>query len=641
LPNPIGVDDLQALVVTGPDGDPYVQLTSRRALSEPALSFLVRLTWDEGRLVREYSVLLDPPALAHSAPLDSEPEAPALPAAPAQAVAPRPARSQPTPPPPSGAQSTEALAGASEAGERSYGPVRRGENLSRIALENYPEHRANLAHMVRVLFRRNRHAFVHDDPNLLMQGSTLVLPGRVEMDRAVARLAAEKPTRLAAAPDSPDAAGADPAPAAPSALPQEYGPVQRNETLYEIAEQLVGDRRTGVHELMQRIHERNPDAFIDGDADLLKEGAVLEIPSATVTGLARAEPENAPPAPADERLRQEHEDVRQLLGALREELTREREHQLELQERFALVEERLQALWIVLDDAKDYREPAGPTIEHPSNTPGARTTPADAEPTQAQAAEATVREESPVPPDENHPSPAGTATAPAPSASIARTTSPPSPAASTAGAPDPSMGQTESAPPPEPPAQTVSRARERSGSGLGELLRELPKQVAIVLSLWLLIVIGLQWRNRNKLTPEEDLADRRRQQAQSVKQRLARLRERHNEGYNRNKQPSDQRSKPADAMETQRWNAKRLAQEAAIYFSYGEHERAMECIEEAIALEPAWIGNRVLKLRILEGLGRKEEARTLARRLMEQAQHLPKDLRAYVEEISRGKHRAA
>ena len=38
----------------------YIQVTSRDSIREPILSFTLELTWAEGHLIREYSVLIDP-----------------------------------------------------------------------------------------------------------------------------------------------------------------------------------------------------------------------------------------------------------------------------------------------------------------------------------------------------------------------------------------------------------------------------------------------------------------------------------------------------------------------------------------------------------------------------------------------------
>jgi pilus assembly protein FimV len=47
----------------GPNG-PVVQVRSRSPITEPFLTFLVEATWSSGRLLREYTVLLDPPTYA-------------------------------------------------------------------------------------------------------------------------------------------------------------------------------------------------------------------------------------------------------------------------------------------------------------------------------------------------------------------------------------------------------------------------------------------------------------------------------------------------------------------------------------------------------------------------------------------------
>ena len=38
----------------------YIQVSSKYIIREPILSFTVELAWAEGRLIREYSVLMDP-----------------------------------------------------------------------------------------------------------------------------------------------------------------------------------------------------------------------------------------------------------------------------------------------------------------------------------------------------------------------------------------------------------------------------------------------------------------------------------------------------------------------------------------------------------------------------------------------------
>lgn len=38
----------------------YIKITSREVIREPFLNFLLELHWSKGRLIREYSLLIDP-----------------------------------------------------------------------------------------------------------------------------------------------------------------------------------------------------------------------------------------------------------------------------------------------------------------------------------------------------------------------------------------------------------------------------------------------------------------------------------------------------------------------------------------------------------------------------------------------------
>lgn len=49
-------------------GRRYLEISTDRPLNEPFIDMLVELSWASGRLVREYTFLLDPPDLASKAP---------------------------------------------------------------------------------------------------------------------------------------------------------------------------------------------------------------------------------------------------------------------------------------------------------------------------------------------------------------------------------------------------------------------------------------------------------------------------------------------------------------------------------------------------------------------------------------------
>ena len=57
---PAFLDDLRFTPVINPEGKSVLRVTSSQPLSEPFVKFLVQVMWPNGRLLRDYSVLLDP-----------------------------------------------------------------------------------------------------------------------------------------------------------------------------------------------------------------------------------------------------------------------------------------------------------------------------------------------------------------------------------------------------------------------------------------------------------------------------------------------------------------------------------------------------------------------------------------------------
>ena len=161
-----------------PDGSHVIRVLSSRPVEEPFLDLLIELTSSSGRVQREYTVLLDPPALRQPAevmpPVAGRAPATATPlpapAAAAPAVAPAPAAR----PAPAAAPASAPAAAAPASGEKSY-KVKSGDTLGRIAAENKPVS-ANLDQMLVALFQANPNAFVGNNMNRLVAGSTLAIP---------------------------------------------------------------------------------------------------------------------------------------------------------------------------------------------------------------------------------------------------------------------------------------------------------------------------------------------------------------------------------------------------------------------------------------------------------------------------------
>jgi hypothetical protein len=64
LERPFHLTRLRFEVATKDDGSEYIKVTTDDPVREPFLNFLVDVDWPRGRLMREYTILLDPPVFA-------------------------------------------------------------------------------------------------------------------------------------------------------------------------------------------------------------------------------------------------------------------------------------------------------------------------------------------------------------------------------------------------------------------------------------------------------------------------------------------------------------------------------------------------------------------------------------------------
>ena len=60
-------DLIKFRLVEGKDGIPVIEVTSQAPIKEPLLDFILEVNWPDGHLMREYTVLLDPPAATREA----------------------------------------------------------------------------------------------------------------------------------------------------------------------------------------------------------------------------------------------------------------------------------------------------------------------------------------------------------------------------------------------------------------------------------------------------------------------------------------------------------------------------------------------------------------------------------------------
>ena len=195
--NPL-LNQLRLELVPGSGGNYTVHVSSAQAVNEPYLDLLLELSWAGGRVLREYTMLLDPPGLQHApeivapgataaAAAPGSPEAPAAPAAPAQnATTPPAAVPQQTAPVPAAAREPVKPAEAPTVRATAPAPapkpapaaavkVKSGDTLGQIASANKPAG-ASLDQMLIALLRANPQAFIDSNINRLKSGAELSLP---------------------------------------------------------------------------------------------------------------------------------------------------------------------------------------------------------------------------------------------------------------------------------------------------------------------------------------------------------------------------------------------------------------------------------------------------------------------------------
>ena len=155
---PAALSRARVTIEQSPNRPPQLKVTTTQAVNEPYLDLIVEVNWATGRVVRNYTFLLDPPGVGEMQAV--EPTAPVR----AAAAPTRSARATPAP----------ATSGA-QAGETGTYTVRRGDTLSKIAKTYKPEN-VSLEQMLVALFRSNENAFDAKNMNRLRTGQILTIP---------------------------------------------------------------------------------------------------------------------------------------------------------------------------------------------------------------------------------------------------------------------------------------------------------------------------------------------------------------------------------------------------------------------------------------------------------------------------------
>jgi pilus assembly protein FimV len=203
------------------DGRDVLLVHSTDAIPEPFVTFLVEVNWSRGRLMREYTVLLDPPVYTPGERASSA----------APVAAPVGAPTSPTP-----------------------APARKAPSVAVSPLPSSPSPSSASPLPAAPAATPSRSARA----------------SRTHTPRAAA--VASAPAPVSAAPSAPS----EPAEAAGTATSYR---VAKGDTLTKIARSLHADSRAAIDQTMIAVYRANPDAF-GGNINILRSGAVLRLPGA-------------------------------------------------------------------------------------------------------------------------------------------------------------------------------------------------------------------------------------------------------------------------------------------------------------------------------------------------------------------------
>jgi pilus assembly protein FimV len=279
IERPAFLSQLKFEVMSNPGGTPFIQVSSPQPITEPFLNFLIEVNWPNGRLLREFTVLVDPPVLTDTPPVAvtapaaqagvdavgivvdevaadrMRAEAEARGAAAAAAAEPVVAEA---PSVPAGGIEIPTPGMARAEAERESAPV---------TLPSAPEPAVEDAAADAV-------AAVDAPPAEVTEAPVeTVRPEPTRREQPVRRPEPEPVAEAAAEPSDVRDTGRGESEAAAGDFSHK---VQANDTLWEIAMN-SRPKNVSVPQMMIALLENNPEAFVDNNINNLKRGAVLRL----------------------------------------------------------------------------------------------------------------------------------------------------------------------------------------------------------------------------------------------------------------------------------------------------------------------------------------------------------------------------
>jgi pilus assembly protein FimV len=161
-----------------------IKVTTRTPVKEPFLNFIVELNWPNGRILREYTLLLDPPIFEKNTASTMQQSSTTSPprqtsnenTANAESTTPRSSYTAP--------ESTQANFNGT-----SYGPVSSNDTLWSIASKVRPNNSVSIHQTLVAIYRANPDAFAQGNINNLLKGKVLNIPDQSSIQNVPKRAA--------------------------------------------------------------------------------------------------------------------------------------------------------------------------------------------------------------------------------------------------------------------------------------------------------------------------------------------------------------------------------------------------------------------------------------------------------------------
>jgi pilus assembly protein FimV len=314
IDRPALLTELKFAIQQREDGTYYINVTSRSPVREPFLNFLLEMNWQNGRMLREYTMLLDPPTQVRKQPsvVEAPPTVAAAEMAQQEAAEPEASPFVEMPP--------EAVVEAEPSVVDIPLPEAEPELAAAAAVAAVPDEEplvvepvaeeAPIAAEVPVLSEEGQilEAAPEEAPQPEAAALAATVPVLSEEGQVVEPAPADVPVI------SDEAVGMETAPVTDpqldifaddgELLPRipltaygqaqaeevayqpagelDYGIVRKGDNLWTIAEKLRPDESVSIYQVMMALLQSNPDAFVDGNVNRLKVGHVLRIEDASL-----------------------------------------------------------------------------------------------------------------------------------------------------------------------------------------------------------------------------------------------------------------------------------------------------------------------------------------------------------------------